>query len=205
MTFDGWPEEALDFYEGLEADNSKAYWTAHKDVYENAVRAPMLALLADLAKEFGEGKMFRPYRDTRFAKDKSPYKTNAAAVVSSRYVSLSAAGLVAGGGVHETSPDEVARLRAAVDSPARGTALARIVANAESAGYRIGGDQLKTVPRGFDRDHPRAELLKYKSLFGWQEFAPAPWLHTAKAADVVATAWRGLEPLTRWLADNVRG
>ncbi len=66
--FRGWPAEALEFYEGLEADNSKAYWTAHKDVYETVVLSPMKAILAELAPEFefGDGKVFRPNRDVRF-------------------------------------------------------------------------------------------------------------------------------------------
>ena len=75
LVFNGWPAEALEFYEGLEADNSKAYWTANKAVYETAVRQPLDALSATIADEFGELVVFRPYRDVRFAKDKSPYKT----------------------------------------------------------------------------------------------------------------------------------
>ena len=74
--FRGWPAEALEFYEGLEADNSKAYWTAHKDVYETVVLSPMKAIAAELAPEFGDGKVFRPNRDVRFSTDKSPYKTH---------------------------------------------------------------------------------------------------------------------------------
>ena len=88
MSFQGFPERALIFYEGLEADNSKPYWTDHRDVYERDVRAPMLALLAEVEEEFGTGKLFRPYRDVRFAKDKTPYKVNAAASVEGLYVSL---------------------------------------------------------------------------------------------------------------------
>ena len=79
MAFKGWPVEALEFYEGLEADNSKVYWTEHKDTYTTAVHGPMAALLSDLADEFGEGRIFRPYRDVRFSADKSPYKTSIAA------------------------------------------------------------------------------------------------------------------------------
>ncbi len=71
MAFKGWPAEAIEFFEGLEADNSKAYWQANKSVYEQAVREPMNALLAELAPEFGEGKVYRPYRDVRFSADKS--------------------------------------------------------------------------------------------------------------------------------------
>jgi uncharacterized protein (DUF2461 family) len=74
MTFKGWPDRALAFYDGLEADNSKAYWLDHKDVYERDVKAPMEALLAELTKEFGETKLFRPYRDVRFSADKSPFR-----------------------------------------------------------------------------------------------------------------------------------
>jgi uncharacterized protein (DUF2461 family) len=70
--FTGFPEEALVFYEGLCADNTKAYWSDHKHVYERAVKAAMEALLADLEPEFGTAKFFRPYRDVRFAKDKTP-------------------------------------------------------------------------------------------------------------------------------------
>src|SRR5216684_1938612 len=76
MTFGGFPAAAFEFYAGLRADNSRTYWSAHRDAYEDAVRAPLAALLEDLAGEFGgEVVLFRPYRDTRFAKDKSPYKT----------------------------------------------------------------------------------------------------------------------------------
>jgi len=76
MSFTGIPVAALDFYEDLENDNSKAFWTAHKDVYDEQVKAPLVALAAALGPEFGDGKFFRPYRDIRFAKDKTPYKTH---------------------------------------------------------------------------------------------------------------------------------
>mgnify|MGYP001791699231 CR=1 FL=1 len=79
MTFTGWTDAALDFFEGLEIDNSRAYWQAHKNVYDEQVRAPMEALLAELSKEFGEGKVFRPHRDIRFSADKTPYKNQSGA------------------------------------------------------------------------------------------------------------------------------
>ena len=74
--FDGFPVAALDFYDDLEMDNTKSFWTAHKDTYDTAVKAPMAALVAALEPEFGKAKLFRPYRDVRFAKDKTPYKTH---------------------------------------------------------------------------------------------------------------------------------
>src|SRR3989442_14966296 len=80
MAFRGWPAEALEFFEGLEADNTKAYWQEHKAVYETAVRPPMEQLLAELAPDWGDGRIHRPYRDIRFSPDKSPYRTHIAAM-----------------------------------------------------------------------------------------------------------------------------
>jgi uncharacterized protein (DUF2461 family) len=74
MAFKGWPETARAFFGGLEADNSKAYWLDHKEVYERDLKAPMDALLAELTSEFAETKLFRPYRDTRLRRDKSPFR-----------------------------------------------------------------------------------------------------------------------------------
>src|SRR5688572_9006955 len=100
MAFKGWPEDALEFYEGLEADNSKTYWTQHKSVYEDVVKRPMEELLAELAPAYGEGRIFRPYRDIRFSKDKSPYKTAIAATLAKGgYISLSSQGLGCGTGM----------------------------------------------------------------------------------------------------------
>src|SRR5262245_57335870 len=90
MAFQGWPTEAVTFFEGIEADNTKAYWQAHKAVYEECVRAPMEALLGELEDDFGPGRVFRPYRDTRFSTDKTPYKLNCAAHLRDGYVSFSA-------------------------------------------------------------------------------------------------------------------
>jgi uncharacterized protein (TIGR02453 family) len=119
MAFRGWPVEAVEFYEGLQADNSKPYWQDHRDVYEHDVRAPMEQLLAELADEFGPGKLFRPYRDVRFSADKAPYKTNCAATLgrgmAQSYISFSADGLSAGGGLYMPDPATLQRYRTAVE------------------------------------------------------------------------------------------
>ena len=111
MAFRGWRPEALEFFEGLETDNSKAYWQAHRSTYETEVLAPMEELLAELEPEWGEGRIFRPYRDIRFSADKSPYKTNIAAMVGPGYVHLSADGLGAGMGMYHMAPDQLERFR----------------------------------------------------------------------------------------------
>ena len=135
MAFAGWPVEAVEFYEGLRADNSKVYWVAHNAVYDRAVKAPMTQLLAELAAEFGVGKIFRLNRDVRFSVDKAPYKTNCSATLGAGYISLSADDLTVASGLYMAEPDELARYRAAVDAPASGAELVEIVAALHKAGY----------------------------------------------------------------------
>src|SRR5229473_1976923 len=138
MAFKGWPVEALEFFEGLEADNSKTYWQAYKSVYEQAVKAPMEALLLDLSGEFGEGRVFRPYRDVRFSADKSPYKTNIAATLSrGGYISLSTTGLGAGTGMYVLAPDQLERYRDSVAKDRSGGQLAELVAGVRKKGIDV--------------------------------------------------------------------
>lgn len=208
-TFTGFGEDFPHFFDGLEADNSKAYWDDHRQVYETQVRAPLLALLADLEPEFGTGKMFRPYRDVRFSNDKSPYKTQAAGHThgrddrSSLYLHVSAEGLFLAGGYWRMERDQVARYRAAVDDEGSGRSLERLVRALERDGWSRSGDQLSRAPRGFSPDHPRIELLRHKGLALSREWDTEPWLFDARAVDVVAEHWRALAPLDRWLHRHV--
>jgi uncharacterized protein (TIGR02453 family) len=211
VTFDGFPDDGLVFYEGLEADNSKTYWTQHKADYEAHVRAPFQALLDELAPEFGTPKVFRPYRDVRFSADKTPYKTHQGAVVRPEegvlgawYVQISAEGLMVGGGVWRLESDQVARYRRAVVDDLQGPRLVAEVERLKKAGYGIGGDRLTRTPKGFDVDDEiRADLLLHKAITSHQHWEPADWLHERSALDRVRTAWRDFVPLNQWLADNV--
>ena len=208
MTFRGFPDEALAFFAGLEADNSKVYWQANKATYDAAVRGPLDALLAELGPEFGEGSVFRPYRDVRFSKDKTPYKTHVGAVVgrtgaSIRYVQLSADGLMAAAGLYAPAADQLARQRDAIADDRTGSEIAAVTERLAKAGYEIGADPLRTAPRGYPRDHPRIDLLRLRHLVGVRRWEPARWLGTAAAKQRVADAWRELEPLNAWLEDHV--
>jgi uncharacterized protein (TIGR02453 family) len=208
MSFDGFPEELLSFYEGLTADNTKAYWTDHRVAYDGCVKAPMEALLAELEPEFGPAKLFRPYRDVRFSKDKTPYKTAAAAalgddVQGGLYLQVSADGLMIAGGAHGLTTDQARRLRALAAEDRPGKALVRVLKGLESAGFELHGDRLKRLPKEYEPDHPRAELLTFKTLFAMQQHEPAPWLHTPAALPRIVAAWRELGPLNAWLAQHV--
>jgi uncharacterized protein (TIGR02453 family) len=202
--FHGWQAEALEFFEGLEADNSKTYWQEHREVYDRLVRGPMEALLEELEPEWGEGRIFRPYRDIRFSADKSPYKTNIAAVVGDGYIHLSADGLGAGAGMYEMAPDQLDRYREAVADDRSGAELATRVATVRAAGLDVTGhDVLKTAPRGYHRDHPRSELLRHKGLITWREWPAGAWLGTRRAKDRVVEFFRTSEPVSEWLNQHV--
>lgn len=204
MAFHGWKAEALEFFDGLEADNSKAYWQRNKDVYEKLVRTPMEELLVELEPEWGEGRIFRPYRDVRFSSDKSPYKTSIAATVGEGYVQLTAEGLGVGCGMWEMAADQLERYRGAVDADRSGKRLTDLVAKARAAGLDVTAHgELKTAPRGYPKDHPRIELLRYKGLISWREWPAGAWLGTKKAKERVAEFFRLSRPLNEWLRTNV--
>jgi uncharacterized protein (TIGR02453 family) len=200
MTFKGWPVDAVEFYEGLQADNTRTYWQEHKTVYERCVKAPMEELLAELADDFGAGGVFRPYRDVRFSKDKTPYKVNCAAHLPGGYISFSADGLFVGSGLYMPEPDQLRRFREAVADDTSGTELESIVDTLRKGGYDVGAHELlKTVPKGYPKDHPRIALLQHKGIVMSKSWPVGAWLGTRKAKDRVVACLEAARPLNAWL------
>jgi uncharacterized protein (TIGR02453 family) len=203
-TFAGIPAAAYGFYADLEQNNNREWWLEHNPSYETLVREPLTALLAGLEPRFGPAKIFRPNRDVRFSPDKSPYKTAQGALASFQegvgyYVQISADGLLVGGGCHSSSPAQLARFRNSVDATGTGESLEQIVRRVAEAGFTVEGERLKTVPRGFPRDHPRAELLKHKSLSASQGLGEPDWLSTPAATEEIGRLWDELRPLVEWM------
>lgn len=213
MDFTGFGEYAIDFFDGLAADNSKSYWQDNRETYMSDVREPMGKLLAELTPEFGagfgEGKVFRPYRDLRFTKDKSPYKTHCGAVIEpgrgagAYYVEISSDGLRVGGGCFHLAADQLARFRRAVDTDLHGDALQSITDTLHRTGWHITGDVLKTRPRGIDAGHPRLTLLRHRSLYAIHTWEPDDTLHERGCLDRVRRAWRQLHAFNEWARSHV--
>ena len=204
MSFTGFPVAALDFYDDLEMDNTKSFWEAHRQVYQDAVAAPMKALVAALEPEFGTAKVFRPYRDVRFAKDKTPYKTHQGAFVAAGpstgwYVEVSARGVRTGAGFYEASSGGLAAVREAINDERTGTELERVVAALEAEGWSVGGDRLKTTPRGYDKDHPRIELLRHRSMTLGKSYGFDPVIHSPELLERVREDWRAARPFVEWV------
>jgi uncharacterized protein (TIGR02453 family) len=208
--FSGIPVAALDFYDDLEVDNTKSFWAEHKDTYETAVRGPMTELARALEDEFGVAKVFRPYRDVRFAKDKTPYKTHQGVFVprgpsTGYYVEVAAPGVRVGVGFYEASGPRLTRIREAMAEERRGTELERVLATLAGAGWTVGGEKLKTSPRGYDADHPRIDLLRHKSLTLGKAYGFEPFIHTPELLDRVREDWREATPFVDWVCDNAGG
>ncbi|MEZ5102396.1 MAG: DUF2461 domain-containing protein [Thermoleophilia bacterium] len=210
MRFEGFGAGAVAWFEGLERDNAKRYMDATRATFEDEVRGPLEALLVEVAAGVGgEVKVFRQNRDVRFSPDKSPYKTATYGVVhrpgtdAGLYAAISSAGLYAGTGYYQMARDQLERYRAAVDDDASGGELAALVDAVEAAGLVVEGDGLRTVPRGFPRDHPRRELLRRTSLILGARLAPGPALGDRRALEHARSTWAATAPVTAWLDRNV--
>lgn len=204
MTFDGWTGDFVGFFRGLELDNSKRYFEAHRRQYELEVRKPMEELVAELEPLLGGGKIFRINRDIRFSADKSPYKTNIAAVVGTIYIHLDAHQLFLGTGAHNPDNAWLRRYREAVARPV-GEELAHVVMRMRTDGINVGGNPLKTAPRAYPADHPRIELLRWREVVAGRRFPIEPWIATTAAKDRVVETWEIMRPFADWLTEHVQG
>jgi uncharacterized protein (TIGR02453 family) len=208
MTFRGIPAEVLDFYERLEADNSKAFWEANRHVYRDVVKATAVELCDELG-EYGPFHMFRPHNDLRFSKNKPPYKIHQGAYGESEggaghYLQMSARGLMCGTGYYAMAKDQLDRFRRAVDAEATGAEIGDIVADLRTRRFEIGAiDELKTAPRGYPKDHPRIELIRRKGLIMSKDFGAPKWLQSTQVAKRIREVWTAAEPMNAWLDAHV--
>lgn len=205
--FEGFPKKGLKFLRDLTKNNDRDWFKANKPIFEEYVKGPIEAFVADAEPEFGPGKVFRIYRDVRFSKNKDPYKTHASAVFEKSglvfYMHIEPKEMFVATGCYQMQKDQLKRFYAAIDDEKSGKQLERLVAAAEKAGYEIGGEALKNAARGYPRDHVRARFLKHKGLTISQRWKKAAWWHSVEMGERVVKAWRGGAKLNAWLAENV--
>ena len=208
-TFEGFGPDLIDFYDGLAADNSKAFWADHKAVYDEQVGGPAKALAVALEGEFGPVKVFRAHRDVRFSKDKTPYKTNVS-IAGGRdgagvcYFSVSPGGVDLAGGLYTPSRDQLQRFRELQDDERASRSMDALLAELDGAGFSMMEEgALKTAPRGWGKDHPRVDVLRRKHLAIGQDREPGPWLGSAACLDEVRAAWRTVGRWNAWLEERV--
>jgi uncharacterized protein (TIGR02453 family) len=204
MSFSGFPPEAFTFFANLAKNNNRDWFQAHKQVYEQACREPMKALMAAIDPPFGAGWLSRINNDMRFNRDRAPYKTRIEAGVKGHYVSVGAQGMYVGAGIYKPEPATLRQLRQAIAADASGRKLQTIVATLRRKGYTVATHESSgKPPRGYDADHPRVELLKMKDIHAGRMFEPST-LTTPKALALVKKVMADLKPFNDWLKANVR-
>ena len=223
-TFPGFTPEALKFLRALKRNNDRDWFQARKEQFEELLRNPMLELLAcindDLMKFAPDYVMepskalFRIYRDTRFSHDKSPYKTHLAAVFSHRvmprnhgagfYFQISTDKVGMGGGIYQPPPDLLRRLREHIAENPREYQKAIEEVNARKIAGKFEGQPLTRVPKGFDPQHPAAELLKCRSLFFYSEL-PAETALQPQFEKEITTRFRAITQFVQLLDKSIVG
>jgi uncharacterized protein (TIGR02453 family) len=220
--FSGFPVEGLQFLRSLTRNNNREWFQEHKGIYEECLKQPMMDLIASLAEDFAEfapemiaspkASAYRIHRDTRFSKDKSPYKTHVAAVFPREglgkhegagfYLHISPTEVLLGGGLYMPLPEDLNVVRQRISEDAG--ALLKIV---KASGFRrlfgsLSGEQLSRVPRGFPPDHPAADYLRMKQFLASRTFPPALATDRSFHSEVVKT-FRGMVPLIRFLNEPI--
>ncbi len=196
--FLGFGPEAFWWFDGLERDNSREYFTRTRDLYEREVRGQLEELLLELGG--GDTKVFRQHRDLRFTQDKRPYKERTYGHAGPLFVQLSSRGLYVGTGYYRVEPDQLERFRAAVDDDESGPVLEAALAKAR---LDVAGASLKTAPRGYPRDHPRIELLRRKQLIVGRSLPAGGGIRRDPVLDLARGVRKGSAPILAWLDEHV--
>lgn len=179
--FDGWPERVVTFLSEVAQNNTREWWAENKGTYESELKAPANLLGDIIAQDLAMAleqpvnfKLFRPHRDVRYSKDKSPYNTHLHVLWSlpeersefGYFLGLSPEYLALGAGVMGLAKEPLMKYREALDQGE----LAAVIENARTQGFDLREADLKRIPSPYEKDHPQAELLKYKSCSLWKAF-----------------------------------
>jgi len=206
--FAGFGAEAIGFLAGLQANNNKPWFDEHRPTWETAIKAPMAALMDELAiARGGRVKIFRINRDVRFSKDKSPYKPTASGVLldipdtfAGYYIELSPQGLFAGAGYHAMETDQMRRFKAALADETKHAGLTKALAALHRKGVSVAGEAYPALPDDYRGAAPYVVEMMKKDLFAGAVLSPTdPRLFAADARAYVIATWRAIEPLCLWL------
>jgi uncharacterized protein (TIGR02453 family) len=218
--FGGFTDASVKFLSDLSRNNRKAWFEAHRGDYDRFILKPA----RDFTEAMGErltafapgiiaeprvnGSIFRIYRDTRFSKDKRPYKTHLGIFMwegegpkmecPGFYFHLEPPNLMLGGGIHIFSNSLLDQYRKSVVHPKHGPDLAEAV-DTVSKRLNIGGRHYKRTPRGYDPDHPLAELLLHNGLTAWTEGPIPEALHGPGIINHCFDVFRKMVPIHKWL------
>ena len=219
--FSGFPEDCTAFYRNLRENNNKAWFDKHRADFDSSVMAPARRFVIEmgaLLREISPGihavpkinkSIFKIHRDTRFSRDKTPFKTNLAIwfwegdrkrmECPGYYFHLEPDRLRLGVGMYMFTKSMLKVYRDSVVHPRYGAALLRALEEVERGGYFIGGRHYKKTPRGYDPDHPNAALLLFNGLHGGVESGIPGELYSERILDYCFKRYRDMHPLHQWL------
>jgi uncharacterized protein (TIGR02453 family) len=221
MPFEGFADPNAKFFKQLAKNQDRAWFQAHKAEFEAGWQKPMNELLAEVYAgvdsaykhcDLDQPKLFRIYRNMRFSKDKTPYKTHVGGIIPTKrqgkvtevpmalYVHVGEPSSFAAAGHYMMDSRMLERFRSAVADDKRGRELDKILTALTKKGFVVGShDSYKRVPKGYDPGHPRAEHLKRKGLT--VRFPPMPKgiLVSAKLSAFLISHAKAAAPLVEWL------
>lgn len=212
--FRGLPADTFRFYAELVANNNRDWWAENRWRYDETIRPAFEGLLDSLHYSWWPLPIYRPYRDVRFRAPEVPYKSAIGASAAEltgvmHYVQAGIGytdrnGLFVSRGMYRMSYDQLQRYRVAVDAD-EGGVLQAAVDEVAAAGLRVGGQDIVTyAPKGYPRDHPRAELLRLGGINASAWWPPEHgWLSTRRVLMMIQDSWNAAKPLTDWLAAHV--
>lgn len=227
-SFPGFPKGTARFLRDLTRNNDKAWFDAHRDAYEACYVEPAKSFVAAIGPKLQKlapgvafepkvnGSLFRINRDVRFSKDKTPYKNHIDLWLwhgdrrgwgaPGFFFRMFADRLILGSGMHRFEKEQLEAYRRAVVDERAGKALVKAVDKVRAAGpYEIGGKSRKTVPRGFDADHPRAAFLLHDGLHATLDTKPGRIVETPEFLDYCLGHFAATWPISKWLLDEVTG
>ena len=218
--FEGFPAAGFEWFGKLAKNNNRIWFEKHKQEYVDNLQAPALAMVVELGERLKSvvpsisydtrpngGSMMRIYRDIRFSKDKTPYKTHiginwwegSGKVGTGFHFFMDAEGGVVYAGHHDFDKPFLAAYRDAVADDRTGRALQEAIDKLLKAGdYEVGGEQLKRVPPGYEQDHPRGDLLRYKGLWVRSPKLKPGELGSPKVIDACVKHARAMLPVQKW-------
>ena len=205
------PHDAFRFFGELSENNTKEFFQENRDRFEESVKQPMQDIVARLGGKYGEFKLFRPHRDVRFSKDKSPYKLHQGAVSREdgrRYFHVDQNGLLVATGAWQTDGASLKQYRAAIADDASGKKAVQIMNRLLSKDFEVSGGlekPLASAPRGYPKDHPRIELLRWKGLMAVKRLSAAEVAKDSALDRTIAKIYRDAQPLTDWCEAHLSG
>lgn len=226
--FDGFSKSTFKFFKDLENNNTKEWFQANRTVFEEHVMNPAqeyIMAMGELLKPMCpkivanpkvDKSIFRIYRDVRFSKDKTPYKTHLGIFLwegprkklgnPGFYLQFDKSKILIAGGLYQFPPELMKPYRDAVSDEKKGAEVAKILKKIlKNKSYILGGKHYKRIPRGYDEESPNADLPLHNSLFVYYEGPVPKETHSPKFLDYSLKVFKEMLPLHNWIKENVSG